>query len=148
MNNPQSVFDHLRKVLVAPDRGVLGLVDELLTASRQQEIRLEWQAGNCFVRSQDIDRYSNSESLFQIEVPLRKSVVRAVLARIAALCNERSPDSVSPYGGQGLVAIDADPSNLIRATFVNTSKALSLELASESSEVVTHIDLSYAKSSE
>ena len=56
----------------------------------------------------------------RIEVPLQKSVLRAVLARVAVLCNERKPNSVSPYGGQGEMSVDADPATAIRVTFVNT----------------------------
>lgn len=124
-----------------PGRGVVGLVDELLAASLQQDIRVEWQAGICRVS------FLNGEVPDRVEVPLRKAVVGAALARIATLCNERLPGSVSPYGGQGFVAIDADPSILIRATFVNTPETQSLELASVSSEVITPVGLSHAKSS-
>ena len=42
-----------------------------------------------------------SGPLDRIDVPLQKSVVRAALARVAVLCNERIPGSVSPFGGQG-----------------------------------------------
>jgi hypothetical protein len=142
MINPRPILEHLERALADPDRGILGLVDELLTASREQDIRIEWQAGSCQVIS------PNGELPDRIEVPLKKSVVRAALARIAALCNERKPGSVSPYGGQGEIAIDADPSKAIRATFVNTPETQSLELACASSEVVSLVGLSETKSSQ
>jgi hypothetical protein len=47
---------------------------------------------------------------------------------VAALCNERMPISVSPYGGRGEVAVDADPARVIRVAFVNTPEEQSLEL--------------------
>jgi hypothetical protein len=141
MKNPQLIMEHLEYFLADPDRGVLGLVDEFLAAARQQDIRLGWQAGCFYVI------FLEGGSWRRIELPLRKSVVRAALARIAALCNERSPGSVSPYGGQGEVAIDADPSRVIRATFVNTPETQSLELASVSSEVLSLVSLSEDKSS-
>ena len=55
-----------------------------------------------------------------IEKPLRKSVFRAILARLAALCNERSPGSVSVYGGQGEVLVGDNPLKLLRISFANT----------------------------
>ena len=140
MNDPRPILDRLERVLGNPDRGVLGLVDELVGASREQDLRLGWQAGRCYVI------FPGRDSSDRIEVPLRKSVVRAALARIAVLCNERSPGSVSPYGGQGEIAIDADPSKAIRATFVNTPETVSLELASVSSEVAALVGLSRIKS--
>ena len=142
MNNPQLIMDHMEYYLADPGRGVLGLDDDFMAAARQQDIRLGWQDG-CFSVI-----FLEGTSLRRIEVPLRKSVARAALARIAALCNERSPASVSPYGGQGEVAIDADTSKVIRATFVNTPETQSLELASVSSEVVSLVSLSEAKSSQ
>jgi hypothetical protein len=90
--------------------------------------------------------FPNGELPDQIEVALRKTVVRATPARIAALCDERCPDSVSPHGGQGYVAIAVDPSKLIRATFVNTPETMNLDLASVSSEVITGVGLSHVKS--
>ena len=58
-----------------------------------------------------------------------KSVFRAALARIATLCNERNPNSVSPYGGAGELTVDAGPPLVIRVQFVNTPDEQSLELA-------------------
>ena len=142
MKDPSPMLEHLESILADPDRGVLGLVDELLKASRQHDIQLGWQAG--FVSVVFLEGGHSR----RIEVALGRSVVRATLARIAALCNERSPGSVSPYGGQGIVAIDADPSTAIRATFVNTPETQSLELASVSSEVVSLVSPSHAKSSQ
>jgi hypothetical protein len=77
---------------------------------------------------------------------MRKSVVRALLARIAALCNDRNPGSVSPYRGQGVITIDADPSSTIHAEFVNTQEAVSLELACVSPETVSLFGVSQIKS--
>jgi hypothetical protein len=96
------------------------LVDELL-ASRDQAIRLDWEAGRCHVsilRAGAPDR---------IEVTVQQSVLRAALARVAALCNERVPNSVSPYRGHGKVTVGADPAPVIRIKFVNTPEEQSLE---------------------
>jgi hypothetical protein len=141
MNDIRPLLDHLESVLRNPDRGILGFVDDLVAASQDHDLQFGWQDGYCYVV------FPGCENPDRIEVSLRKSVARAALARIAVLCNERNPDSVSPYGGRGEIVTDADPSKTIRAAFVNTPEALSLELTSVSSEVVTSIDLSHAKSS-
>jgi hypothetical protein len=124
MSHQASLPERLSRALANPNGGVLGLVDELLAVSREQDIQLAWQAGRCQVS------FPNSEPPGRIELPLPRSVVRAALARVAVLCNQRSPNSVSPYGGQGEVVVDADPAKAIRATFVNTPEEQSLELAS------------------
>jgi hypothetical protein len=122
MSHPSSPSERLERALADTSRGVLGLVDELLAVSRQQDIQLDWQAGRCRVSfpGGPPDR---------IEAPLPRSVFRVALARVAALCNERVPNSVSPYGGQGEVTIGSDPPTAIRAVFVNTPEKQSLDLA-------------------
>jgi hypothetical protein len=124
MSEPSSPPERLELALANPSRGVLGLVDELLAVSCQQDIQLDWQAGHCRVS------FPGAGPPDRIEVPLQKSVVRAVIARVAALCNEFNPNSVSPYGGQGELAIGTDPPKAVRAVFVNTPERQSLELAS------------------
>src|SRR5438105_707801 len=103
MSTPSQVSAVFRRILLQPDRGVTGLVDDLLTVCREHGLQLDWQADRCRVRSIGGDW----EEL--VDVLLRKSVFRAILARVAVLCNERTPNSVSPYGGQGKLSIGADP---------------------------------------
>jgi hypothetical protein len=124
MSHPSSPPERLERALADPSRGALGLVDELLDVSRHQDIRLDWQAGRCRVS------FPGGGPPDQIEASLPRSVFRAVIARVAVLCNERVPNSVSPYGGQGEVAIGSDPPTAIRAVFVNTPQTQSLDLAS------------------
>lgn len=114
----------LRNAFEHPTRGVVGLVDDLLMACREHGLQLDWQADHCRVRSAGGDW----EEL--LDVPLRKSVFRAILARIAALCNERRPNSVSPYGGQAelLMGAGTNPTAVLRITFANTSAEQKLEL--------------------
>jgi hypothetical protein len=130
MNRPFPFQEQLRRALTTPSRGVLGLVDDLLAVSREQDIRLDWQTDHCRVRF----RGDGPEEL--IEVPLRKSVVRAALARIAVLCNERNPNSVSPYGGQGELSVGTDPVTVFRVAFANTPDEQTLELVRVSPEGV------------
>jgi hypothetical protein len=97
------------------------LVDELLAASREHGLKLVWQGDRCWVQ------YGEGGPPGSIEVPLRKSVVRAALARVAVLCNQRSANSVSPYGGKGEVLVGAEPTTL-HVAFVNTPDEQRLEL--------------------
>src|SRR5438034_906303 len=81
----------------------VGLVDELLAVSREHGFLLDWQAGHCRVR------FLEGGPEGGLEVPLRKSVLRAALARVAVLSNQRNPNPVSPYGGQGELIVGTDP---------------------------------------
>ena len=117
------LLNSLQGAIATPSCGVLGLVDELLAVAREHALRLSWHAGRCLIQIVD----GGPAGL--IEVPLHKSVVRAVLARIAVLCNERHPDSVSPYGGRGEVSIVIGVAGAIRVAFVNTPEEQRLDLA-------------------
>jgi hypothetical protein len=122
MTAPFSSPEALRQALTTPTQGILGLVDDLLRASCKHGIRLDWKADHCRVW------FGGGGQQDWIEVPLRKSVVRAALARVAVLCNQRKPNSVSPYGGQGELLVGADPATALRVAFVNTTQEQSLEL--------------------
>ena len=122
MNNTLIAAEQLRHVLTTPTRGVLGLVDDLLVVARGHGLRIDWKADHCRVQ------FGEESSQHSIEVPLRKSVFRAALARIAVLCNQRMPNSVSPYNGQGELSIGSDPTTAMQVVFVNTPDVQSLEL--------------------
>jgi hypothetical protein len=134
MSTPSRYAEMLRRILVHPTRGVAGLVDDLLAVCREHGLQLDWQADRCRVRS------SGSDWEELLDVPLRKSVFRAVLARIAALCNERTPQSVSPYGGQGHLAVGTNPLAVFRVTFANTPAAQQLELMTETERPTVDVD--------
>jgi hypothetical protein len=55
-------------------------------------------------------------------------VFRDVLARLAVLCNERTPNSVSPYGGQGEVSVGPNPVAVFQVDFVNSPAEQRLHL--------------------
>src|ERR1700680_2805627 len=113
MNTPPMSPEQLTGALTTPSRGVLGMVDDLLAVSREHGSQLDWQAGHCRVRIRD------GGPADWIEVPLRKSVVRAALARIAVLCSQRIPNSVSLYGGRGELLVGSDPTTAMLVAFVN-----------------------------
>lgn len=91
--------DHVRKAFQPTPRGVVGLVDDLLSLCRLYQLRIYFRDGHCSVRRLGADA---QESL-DILVP--KSVFRAALARIAAICNEQRPESVTPYRGETSIAV-------------------------------------------
>jgi hypothetical protein len=122
MNTTSPFAGTLRNAFERPSRGVVGLVDDLLRLCQEQGLQLDWQADRCRVRS----LAGGSEEV--LDRPVRKSVFRAILARVAALCNERSPNSVSPYGGQGELLAGGDPAAIFRVTFANTPDEQRLEL--------------------
>jgi hypothetical protein len=114
MSTPSPLFELLRQSLLAPSRGVIGLVDNLLTVCREQDLQLDWHNDRCHVRSPG----EHPEEL--LNVPFRKWIFRAILARIAVVCNEQVSDAVSPYGGQAEIRLGAKPTGVFRVAFTNT----------------------------
>lgn len=120
--------ERVHQVFTPTPRGVIGLVDELLGLCRTHQLRVNFQEGQCRIRRLG----ANSTDL--LEVPVPKSVFRAVLARIAVLCNEHRPHSVTPYRGEGEVTVPVTPaeggisSSTCYAAFTNTPTDQRLEL--------------------
>jgi hypothetical protein len=114
MSTSSTRTESLHVELDHPTRGVVGLVDELLRQCPEEGLRLDRHANGCRIRAFN----DGSEDL--LEKPLSKSVFRALLARIAALCNERTPNSVSPLGGKGELEAGTSPPEIFRVEFVNT----------------------------
>src|ERR1700730_10279557 len=75
--------DRVQMAFQPTPRGVVGLVDDLLGLCRLYQLRINFGDGHCSVRRLRADA---QESL---NVPVPKSVFRAALARIAAICNEQ-----------------------------------------------------------
>jgi hypothetical protein len=121
MNSCSQHLQSLRSAFEHPADGVVGLVNDLLKACGERGLYLDWHAERCRVRSLDA-----ADAL--LDIPLRQSVFRSILARIAALCNERHPASVSPYGGQGECLGSDHPPSVFAARFVNTPSEQTLEL--------------------
>lgn len=105
------------------ESGVVGLVDQLLRLSKVYNLRFNFENGVCRVKRLE------TNSTDSIEVTIPKSVFRAILARIAALCNANYPGSVTPYGGESEVAIphEINPSTCY-VVFANTKSEQWLEL--------------------
>jgi hypothetical protein len=99
------------------------LVDDLVAACSENNIQLLWRDGRCRISS------CGDEWEETIDLPVRRSVFRAILARVATLCNIQQPASVSPYGGTADLAGSESAAGLLSATFVNTPAEQMLSLA-------------------
>jgi hypothetical protein len=117
-----SAAERLADLFQPTPRGVVGLVDDLLAACRGLSLRLDYADDHCHIRVLD------GGAPEPLAAPLPKSVFRAVLARVAALCNERVPASVTPYRGAGELADPADSHAVFRVAFTNTPDEQRLEL--------------------
>ena len=112
MNSTPELTHDLRQVLEHSSGGVVELVDRLLCVCEERGLQLDWRL--------DVCRVSHGGQEEKLETRLQKPVFRAVLARLAAQCNELRPNSVSPYGGQGQASTRACPGALFRVEFANT----------------------------
>jgi len=128
MNTTTQLSGFIRGIITQPTGGIVGLVDDLLVVCSEHGLQLDWQANRCRFRSSG----ANWEELTDLALP--KSVFRAIIARVAALCNERTPNSVSPYGGNGKLVVGANAKNTLDVAFDNTSGSQKLELFAPISE--------------
>ena len=122
MNGLSPDTQRIQTAFELTQRGVVGLVDDLLGLCGESGLQLDWQADRCRVRPLGTDGQESTD------LTLPKSAFRAILARVAALCNERSPNSVSPYGGVGEICVSTNPPTTFRVAFTNTPSEQSLEL--------------------
>jgi hypothetical protein len=95
---------------------------------QKHDLQIEWQ-NNCFRVRCPGETWEDLTDL-----PIRKSVFRAVLARIAALCNEKNPNTVSLYGGQCEWMTGENPPKVFRILFTNTSAEQRIELTARMRE--------------
>jgi hypothetical protein len=115
MGTTSPLTGSLRAVLEHPTRGVVGIVDDLFSLCPGHGLKLDWRAGHCRIFSVE----NGCDNV--VDMPLRKSVFRAILTRIAALCNEQGHESVAPYGGQAQLRLGEDRPANFQVEFVNTS---------------------------
>ena len=132
MKTASGLSDALFRAFEPPETGFVGIADNLLQLCLGASVEIAWEQNACRVSM----RRGAVEEV--VEVPLRKSAFRAVLARIAVLCNERRANSVSPYGGCGEIALDSGP--VVSVRFENTSAVQSLGLAHRESNGVGHAE--------
>jgi len=110
----------LQSAFTPSERAIVGLVDDLLEACPHTGLCLKWSDGRCWVRD-----LIEQKPIMEAVIP--RSVFRAALSRIAALCNQTKPNSVSAYGGNGELCTNAGAT--FTASFVNTPAEQRLELS-------------------
>ena len=127
--NMGAASNRLKGILTNPTRGVVRLVDELLPFCLRDRFELELRHESCHVCSQD--------GVWEAEVKTAfppKSVLRAILARIATLCGEQLQTPVSPYGASAELSIAESPAVRARVHFVNTADEQYLQIMPTSSQ--------------
>ena len=125
MNTTTELSSVLRGAVNQPNPGIVRLVDEILNLCRKHNFQLDWQAGRCLIRPPGGDW----EEVADLQI--RKSVFRAILARIAVLCNEQSPNSLSHYGGRATLTVGENPSAVCQVALVNSPAEQRLEIRPE-----------------
>ena len=123
--------DRVRMAFHPSPRGVVGLVDDLLDLCRFYQLRINFRDSHCAVRRLGAEDHES------LNIPVPKSVFRAALARVAAICNEQRPQSVTPYRGDGdivvLPPVSQDslkrvPPSTCHVSFSNTPSDQQLEI--------------------
>ncbi len=110
----------LRAALANPGDGIVGLVDSLLACCVEDRVHVEFGEDVLCVY------FQNCCAKSPVSIP--KPVLRAMIARVAVLCNEQTPNAVSPYGGEGALSVSAKPGALLKAVFANTTDQQHLTL--------------------
>ena len=125
MNATNDFASVLRRTLDQANLGVVPLVDAILSLCREHNLQLDWQADRCSIRPLGGDWEEVAD------LPIRKSVFRAILARISVLCNGQSPNAISPYGGQTRLSVSENPPQVLQVTIANTPSEQRLEIRPE-----------------
>ena len=118
----QTADDRVQRAFAPTQGGVVGLTDQLLEACSGSDLEFKRVGNRC------VCNWTVNGETMEAVVPLPPAAFRTILARIATLCNESSPDAVTPYGGEGLLTVKGPPPTVVRVAFVNTPSEQRLEL--------------------
>ena len=130
----QMVHDCLRRAFAPTQGGIVGLTEQLLAACVGGDVEFERVEDRC------VCRWTVSGDVQEATAPLPPAAFRTILARIAFLCNQRSPNSVTPYGGEGLLALAGQPSTVFQVAFVNTPNKQQMKLKSLGAEALDAVE--------
>jgi hypothetical protein len=130
----ETLQDRLRHAFAPTPHGIVGLTEQLLEACIGGDMTFER------VRDQCVCRWTSSGVTQEVLSPLPPAAFRTILARIAVLCNEQNPNSVTPYGGEGLLTVKVHPPTVVQVNFVNTPDKQQLELKSSVAENLDAVD--------
>jgi hypothetical protein len=126
----QMLPDCLRGAFAPTQHGIVGLTEQLLAACVGGDVGFERVEDRC------VCRWTANGDTQEATVPLPPAAFRTILARIAVLCNERNPKSVTPYGGEGLLALQGHPATVFQVAFMNTPNKQQLKLKSLGADAV------------
>jgi hypothetical protein len=130
----QMVHDCLRRAFAPTQGGIVGLTEQLLAVCVGGDLEFERVENRC------VCRWTVSGAIQEATVPLPPAAFRTILARIAVLCNERSPNSVTPYGGEGQLALKGPPSAVFNVAFVNTPSKQHMKVRSLGAEALVDVE--------
>jgi hypothetical protein len=121
---PQTADDRMQRAFAPTQGGIVGLTDQLLETCVGSDVEFKRVGNRC------VCNWTVNGETKEALVPLPPAGFRTILARIAALCNEHSPNAVTPYGGEGLLPVKGPPPMVVRVAFVNTPNEQRLEVRS------------------
>ena len=128
----QTADDRLRRAFAPTQGGIVGLTDQLLEACVGSDVEFKRVGNRC------VCHWTVGGETKEALVPLPPAAFRTILARVAALCNEYSPNAVSPYGGKGLLAVKGPPPTIVLVVFVNTPNEQRLQVRRNAEGATTH----------
>jgi hypothetical protein len=117
----ETIHDRLQRAFLPTQGGVVGLTEQLLGACAGTDVEFERVGDRC------VYRWTKDGKTQEAPAPLSPAAFRTVLARIATRCNEQSPGSVSPYGGEGDLVVGGTG---VFVRFINTTDSQKLEVKS------------------
>ncbi len=124
----QTLPDWLQSAFTPTQHGVVGLTEQVLAACVGRDVAFKRVGDQC------VCRWAVAQETQEVAVPLPPAAFRTLLARIAVLCNEHSPGSVTPYGGTGQLGVETRFPAVFQVAFVNTPGKQQLELKTLSAE--------------
>jgi hypoxanthine phosphoribosyltransferase len=122
MNRHSVLIAMLCGMQKAPSNGVIGLVEELLEFCRTGPFRFTWRPNRVSFKHVFTGKPE------EIELTIRNSVMRAAVARLAALASRGKSEAINPYGGKGQIHDDQHPETVYQIEFKNTEDEQLLEI--------------------
>jgi hypothetical protein len=110
----QTADDRQRRAFAPTQGGIVGLTDQLLEACVDSDVEFMRVGNRC------VCHWTISGETKEALMPLPPAAFRTILARVAALCNEYSPNAVTPYRGEGMLTLKGSPPAIVHVAFVNT----------------------------
>lgn len=124
MISTSTINDRLQRAFRPTQHGVIGLTEQFLAACIGADLEIKRVGDRC------VCLWTEGGNAEQAPLPIPPAAFRTILARVAALCNERSPGSVSPYGGEARLAVGEAE---VFVKFVNTPQAQELQVKNDRS---------------